>query len=129
MSGENTKITRPQGGDRIEVADGGYIKRSVATPAAAGTDNTDATELTAEVNAVTGANDNAGVKLPTAEAGMEILVKNTVANKVLKVYPGAGATINALTQTTGALSMAAATIARFVAVSSTQWYSMPLLPS
>jgi len=101
---------------------------SVAAPAAAGSDQAGATAMTAENNFVTAADDAKGVKLPTAVAGMQILVKNTVANKILKVYPASGGTINALSPD-AAISMAAGTSAIFAASSATQWYTCPLVPS
>lgn len=60
--------------------------------------------------------------------GQTIKVKNN-AGSILKIYPFSGAAINGLTATTGALSMAANTIADFTRTSSTQVYSTPLLPS
>jgi predicted RecA/RadA family phage recombinase len=43
---------------------------------------------------VTGADDTAAVKLPEAAAGKVCVVKNGVANKILKVFPSANDTIN-----------------------------------
>jgi hypothetical protein len=123
----NTKIYEAQGGDRLVVVSTGYILRSVASVAAAGTVQGDAAAITCEVNAVTASDGTKGVVLPTAEVGMQITVKNTVA-AVLKVYPASGGTINALSAN-AAISMAASTSATFVATSTTQWYTVPLVPS
>lgn len=102
--------------------------------AAAGSTNADAVQILGAgpiVSAlVTGADATKGAKLPAPVAGMIVFVKNDdAANAILKVYPGTGAAINALTATTGAISMAAKTSAVFFAVSATQWYTIPLLPS
>ena len=98
--------------------------------AAAGSDNTDAAAVADGITHVTGANATKGVVLPVPQAGMICIIKNAdAANAVLKVYPGTGAAINALTATSGALSMAAKTSALFFAISSTQWFTLPLLPS
>lgn len=74
----------------------GKLYRSSATPAAAGTLISDATVLTAEFNAVTGANGTAGVKLPVAAANEIVVVINTNASSNLLVYPVAASQINAL---------------------------------
>jgi hypothetical protein len=55
-------------------------------------------------------------------------IKNLAAAAVLKVWPSSGDQINALGNDT-ALAMAAVTSATFIATSSTQWYTVPLLPS
>jgi hypothetical protein len=94
----------------------------VATPAAAGADQAGATDLTADTNLVTGADDAVGVELPVAVAGRRIIVKNTVANKILKVYPAGAAAINALGAST-AISLPAGCLAVFVAESATQWWT------
>lgn len=107
----------------------GALKLKRATVAALGVDNTDAAPLATGFTSVTGADDAKGVKLPTGAAGEIVIVKNTVANKILKVYPGTGVQINALTATTGSLDMAAGTCAVFIYDSSTQVYTAPLLPS
>jgi hypothetical protein len=109
----------------------GNITLSVATVAAAGSDNTDAAAVTAYgVVHATGADGTKGVKLPTAAAGKVVIVKNAdAANAILKVYPGASDKINSGTATTGVLSMAAKTAAMFVAINDVDWFTVPLLPS
>src|SRR3990167_2399197 len=74
----------------------GKLYRSSASPAAAGTLISDATALTAELNAVTGANGTAGVKLPVAAADEVVVIINTDASNNLLVYPVSGSQINAL---------------------------------
>ena len=79
----------------------GKIFASSATPAAAGTTLADATALTAQFNAVTGATGGAaggaGVKLPVPAANEFVVIVNTDATNALKVWPdAAGSQINAL---------------------------------
>jgi hypothetical protein len=121
------RFTTARQGDLI----GGSLRLSVNTAvAAAGSDDTDGALLADGITHVTGANATKGVVLPQPQPGMICIIKNAdAANAVLKVYPGSGAAINALTATTGALSMAAKTSALFFAISSTQWFTLPLLPS
>ncbi len=109
----------------------GNVTLPVASVAAAGTDNTNATAITAYgVVHATGADGTKGVKLPAAAAGKVVIVKNSdAANAVLKVYPGASDKINSGTATTGSLNMAAKTAAMFVAISDVDWFTVPLLPS
>ena len=125
-----SKIYLRQGGDRLVEKDGAYGLTSVnAAVTAAGNSLATAKALTAESNVVAGADNTTGVSLPAAEIGMVIFIKNTVADKVLKVYGAAsGVGINAITAGS-AISMAASTGCWFFAVSATQWYTLPLLPS
>lgn len=96
--------------------------------AAAGSGQSDAAALSEGLSVVTGANGTVGVKLPTAVAGAIVLIKGTTSG-VLKVYPASGGTINALSQD-AAMSLASGVIpAIFVAISATQWYTFPLVPS
>ncbi len=99
------------------------------TVAAAGSTVADAAQLSAGLTIVTGANGTVGVKLPaTPEPGTEVYIKGTTAG-VLKVWPDAAATINAI-GSNGALSLASDAVpAHFIATSPTQWYSWPLVPS
>ena len=97
--------------------------------AATGTNLATAAQLSQGFTVVTGANGTVGVKLPaTPVAGTVVIVKGTTAG-VLKVYPDAAATINAI-GSNGAISLASGAVpAIFIAKSSTQWYTIPLLPS
>lgn len=99
----------------------GKLYRSSASPAAAGTLISDATVLTAELNAVTGANGTAGVKLPVAAADEIVVVINTNASNNLLVYPVAGSQINAL-GASNAFTVTPGQIAVFVGRSATLWY-------
>jgi hypothetical protein len=109
---------------------GAIVSGPVTTVAAAGSTNADAAAIAAAtyICVVTAADGTKGVILPAMVDGQTIKVKNN-AGSILKIYPFSGAAINGLTATTGALSMAANTIADFTRTSSTQLYSTPLLPS
>lgn len=100
-----------------------------ANVAAAGSTVTDAAQLSGGFSVVTGADGTKGVKLPAVPTpGQMVWIKGTTA-AVLKVYPDAAATINAV-GSNGAISLASGVIpAIFVAASATQWYTFPLLPS
>lgn len=102
----------------------------VAAVNAAGTNLATATQLVAGISIVALADDAVGVKLPAAApAGTICIVKSTVSNKILKVYPDASSTINAI-GSNAAISLASGpTAALFFASSTTQWYTLPLLPS
>lgn len=97
--------------------------------AAAGSTVTDAAQLSSGFTVVTGADGTKGVKLPaTPAAGTMVIIKGTT-SAVLKVWPDAAATINAI-GSNGAMSLASGVIpAIFIAKSTTQWYSIPLVPS
>lgn len=97
------------------------------TVAAAGNSQGTATAMSADFVLVTAADGTKGVILPVPVAGRQMIVKNNV-NAVLAVYPNSGGAINAIAAD-GALSMAALTCATFVASSTTQWFTSPLLPS
>ena len=100
-----------------------------ADVAAAGTDLATAAQLSSGFTVVTGANGTVGVKLPaTPTAGTIVIIKGTTSG-VLKVWPDAAATINAI-GSNGAMSLASGVIpAIFIAKSPTLWYSIPLVPS
>ena len=93
-----------------------------ATVAATGSSNTDAATVAGGFTLVTAADATKGVILSAPVAGTVVIIKNgDAANAVLKVYPNSGASINALTATTGGYSMAAKTSMILVAYSATQW--------
>lgn len=101
-----------------------------ANLAATGSVLADAAQLSAGFTVVTGADATKGVKLPAAPAaGTVVIVKNVdAANAVLNVWPDAAATINAIAAN-AAIAMAAKKSCIFIADSTTQWYTIPLLPS
>jgi hypothetical protein len=106
----------------------GGVKLAVGTVAAAGANQGNAAALpNAAIVTVTAADAAKGVRLPAAEAGRVIILKN-VDNAVLKVYPATGGKINVLADN-ASLDMAARTATMLFATSATQWFSLPLLPS
>jgi hypothetical protein len=105
----------------------GAIRLPVAAVAAAGTNQGNAAALAEGINVVSAADGTKGVILPTAVAGMVIIVKNTAAG-ALKIYPATGGAINAVAAD-GAYSITNLTSSLLVASSTTQWYSVPLVAS
>lgn len=100
-----------------------------STVAAAGNAQGNAGVLVEGFNLVTAADDTKGVVLPAAAAGMQVIVKSSVSNKILKVYPNTSDVINALSAD-AAISLASGpTVAIFIAYDATTWYTIPLLPS
>ena len=97
--------------------------------AATGSVLADAAQVYAGFTVVSAADGTKGIKLPaTPLPGTVVIIKGTAA-AALKVWPDAAATINAIAAN-GALVLAIGTIpATFIASSSTQWHSLPLLPS
>jgi len=67
---------------------------SVATVAVGGTAIGNANAVDVGFTLVTGADDTAAIKLPAAAAGKVCIVKNGVADKILKVFPTVADTIN-----------------------------------
>jgi hypothetical protein len=100
-----------------------------ATVAAAGSVQGDAAALAEGFNLVTAADDTKGVLLPSAVAGMVVIVKSSVSNKILKVWPATGDAINAIAANSAMSLASGPTVAMFVAYDATTWYSLPLLPS
>lgn len=99
-----------------------------APVAAAGSTAADAAAVAAGFTQITGADATKGVILPTAPAaGTIVWLKNNAA-AVLKVWPDVAATVNAVAAH-GALSVPANTAVLLIADSTTQWWSLPLLPS
>ena len=94
----------------------------IATIAAAGTDQTNATAITTGRVMVTAADGTKGVILPVGEVDMAIEVVNTVSTQDLKVYPNTGAQINALTATTGAFTIAGGASRTFFCDAALHWY-------
>jgi hypothetical protein len=100
-----------------------YTIRSVnAAVSAAGTTQGTGTALTREFNRVSTVASGAGVVLPTAVAGMAIVITNTSANSLL-VYPATGAQINALAANVAYTQTTLATL-QYVALTATQWYTV-----
>lgn len=105
----------------------GAVRLPVAAVAATGSTQGNAAALSEGLNVVSAADGTKGVVLPTAVAGMTVIVKNTAA-AALKIYPATGGTINALSAN-AAYSITNLTSTLLVASSATQWYSVPLVAS
>jgi len=105
----------------------GGVRLPVSTVAATGTNQATAAALGQGLNVVTGANGTTCVRLPTAVAGMVVIVKNTAA-AALPIFPATGAAINAVAANSS-YSITNLTSTMLVASSATQWYSVPLLAS
>lgn len=97
---------------------------TVATVVVGGTVQANANAVDYGFTFVTGANDTAAVKLPAAAAGKVVTIKNAVAAKILKVFPGASDTINnaaanaVYNQTNGAFRT-------YIAVNAVDWATDP----
>lgn len=92
-----------------------------ATLVATGNSQGTAAAIVSDTVYVTAADNTTSVKLPTAVSGRRIVVINTVANKVLPIYPATGASINA-ESANAAVSLPAGSVAVFYATSATKWY-------
>ena len=100
----------------------GKVALSSLSPMATGTIIADATELTAAMNAVTGATGTNGVKLPVAIADEVITIINTDGANDLLVYPVLHSQINAL-GASNPFTVVSGMTATFVARSATLWYT------
>lgn len=104
------------------VASSFYI-RSIATGiSAAGTNQATATALTKEINVITTVSSGEGVVLPSATAGMMLIVNNRSANTV-NVYPASGGAINDLAANAAYVHSSGASL-QYYATSSSQWYTV-----
>lgn len=83
---------------------------------------TDATELTNDLNIITTAPASTAVKLPSASAGRRITIVNRGANSI-NVFPGSSAQINSLGLNTAFSNIPSNSYAEFYATSTSQWYS------
>jgi len=115
-------------GNTVGIHTGTWRITRNAPVAGAGTVQGDAAALSEGFTVITGANGTVGWILPVAVAGAIVIVKGTTAG-VAKIWPNTGAQINAVGANT-AFSLASGVIpAIFIADSTTQWYSIPLVPS
>lgn len=101
-----------------------YHIRSITTGiTAAGSTQGTATALTKEINVVSTVSSGAnGVVLPTAVAGMVLIVNNTSAN-TLNVYPATGGAVNS-GSTNAAYSHVSGASIQYYATSGTRWYTV-----
>lgn len=102
----------------------GLVVNSIsAAVSAAGATQGTATALVSNINNVTVvAVGAAGVRLPTAVAGMRILIRNSDSADVLSIYPATGGQINALGTNVASTLVAGLTV-ELVATTATQWYT------
>lgn len=105
----------------------GYYVSSVTTAiTATGSTQADSFNLPSAINIVQNVAAGSGVKLPAAQAGLRIIVRNINATNALKVYPNTGARINALA-VNASYSLAVDTNIEFycsVGGVSGQWYTL-----
>ena len=107
-------------GDLIEVLPSRMIPQNVASIAAAGSAQGDATAVTAGINTVSAADATKGLILPAAKAGLVVEVYNEHATNGLKVYPATGDDIND-GSANAAITMEGKGIARFTGLDTTTW--------
>ena len=102
----------------------GLVVNSIsAAVSAAGTAQGTATALVSNINNVTVVATGAtGVRLPTAVAGMRILIRNSDSADTLNIYPATGGTINALAAN-AAFTLTAGSTTELMATTATQWYT------
>jgi sugar lactone lactonase YvrE len=126
VSGSTTTISigsAVSGATSTTTLNGLVIDSISAAVSAAGTTQGTATGLVSNINNVTVVTAAAaGVRLPTAVAGMRILVRNSDSADTLSIYPATGGTINALSANAAFTIIAGATI-ELVATTTTQWYT------
>ena len=125
-SGSTTAInigSAVSGATSTTTLNGLVIDSISAAVSAAGTAQGTATALVSNINNVTVVTAAAaGVRLPTAVAGMRILIRNSDSADTLNIYPATGGTINALGANT-AFTLAAGSTTELMATTATQWYT------
>jgi hypothetical protein len=125
VSGSTTAInigSAVSGATSTTTLNGLVVNSISAAVSAAGATQGTATGLVSNINNVTVvAVGAAGVRLPTAVAGMRILVRNSDSADTLSIYPATGGQINAL-GTNVASTLVAGLTTELVATTATQWY-------
>lgn len=96
------------------------------TVAATGTVQANAAPVATGITVITGSG-NAGVLLPTAVAGLVVILKNNIAG-TLKVWPNTSDSINAIAADAN-YSVATLTTTMLFATDATVWESLPLVAS
>jgi hypothetical protein len=126
VSGSTTAInigSAVSGATSTTTLNGLVVNSISAAVSAAGTTQGTATGLVSNINNVTVVTAAAaGVRLPTAVAGMRILIRNSDSLDMLSIYPATGGTINALSANAAFTIIAGATI-ELMATTATQWYT------
>jgi hypothetical protein len=124
-SGERYHLTAAQ---YTGITAGGNFTKSVTDSITAGATQTQvgATALTKDINRVTtvGA-DNDGVKLPTASAGLEILIINADAGQDIQIWPNTGDAINGgSANAVDSSALGEGATRRYIAADATNWYTV-----
>lgn len=126
LSGSTTAInigSAVSGATSTTTLSGLVINSISAAVSAAGATQGTATVLVSNINNVTVVAAAAdGVRLPTAVAGMRILVRNSDAADTLKIYPATGGQINALGANVS-FSLTAGSTIELMATTATQWFT------
>jgi len=126
VSGSTTAInigSAVSGATSTTTLNGLVIDSISAAVSAAGTTQGTATGLVSNINNVTVVATGAtGVRLPTAVAGMRILIRNSDSADTLSIYPATGGTINALAAN-AAFTLTAGSTTELMATTTTQWYT------
>jgi hypothetical protein len=126
VSGSTTAInigSAVSGATSTTTLNGLVIDSISAAVSAAGSTQGTATALVSNINNVTVVAAAAdGVRLPTAVAGMRILIRNSDAADILKIYPATSGQINAL-GANAAYSLVAGLTIELMATTATQWYT------
>lgn len=107
---------------------GGMLSVPSTTVVALGSIQTDAAALNPGFTLVTGANNALGVRLPPAQPGLVVIIKNSNA-ATLKVWPASGDAINALSADAVFNTAATAVCFQCIAYDSVTWYTLPTVPS
>jgi len=97
----------------------GSVTYGIATVSAAGTTQGTATALTETVNVITGGTANQGVVLPTAAAGLTVIVQNTTSVD-MKLYPNSSDSIDG-GSADAAVTLPANTTATVTCKNATDW--------
>lgn len=103
---------------------GTIVRTKVSTVAVGGTAIGNANAVDEGFYYVTGADDTAAVVLPASVVGKQVEVKNTVANKILIVFPPVSSQING-NGANNAYNMPAGSTRRFICASTSLWYTDP----
>jgi hypothetical protein len=126
LSGSTTAIaigSAVSGATSTTTLSGLVVNSISAAVSAAGTNQAGATALVSNINNVTVVTAAAaGVRLPTAVAGMRILIRNSDSLDTLSIYPATGGQINALGANVASTLLAGLTT-ELVATTATQWYT------
>ena len=122
VAGPGITITSDAVTDTVTITNSNTVVSVSPNEIAAGTDQATALALTSVISNITTTDLGTGVRLPTAVAGTRVLVFNNGEN-VAAVYPATGAAINGLA-TDIAFSLEVGARLEFVAITTTQWYTM-----